>query len=58
MRRPSEYVQAGGRYIGFCLGAYLAGSTLRLKLLPDDVDVDANSDQKGAQVKNNRDTDI
>ncbi|KAI9148827.1 hypothetical protein HJFPF1_10869 [Paramyrothecium foliicola] len=22
-----DYVQAGGRYMGFCLGAYLAGST-------------------------------
>ncbi|WP_454836972.1 BPL-N domain-containing protein [Rhodococcus qingshengii] len=31
-----EWVQAGGRYLGFCLGGYLAGATPGFGLLPGD----------------------
>ncbi|KAA0016578.1 hypothetical protein FOY51_26015 [Antrihabitans cavernicola] len=33
-----EYVHSGGRYLGFCLGAYLAGRTPGFGLLPGDTD--------------------
>jgi hypothetical protein len=33
-----EYVATGGRYLGFCLGGYLAGETPGFGLLPGDAD--------------------
>ncbi|WP_327011771.1 BPL-N domain-containing protein [Dactylosporangium sp. NBC_01737] len=33
-----EFVHAGGRYLGFCLGGYLAGATPGFGLLPGDTD--------------------
>lgn len=33
-----EFVGSGGRYLGFCLGAYLAGETPGFGLLPGDTD--------------------
>jgi glutamine amidotransferase-like uncharacterized protein len=33
-----DFVVSGGRYVGFCLGGYLAGATPGLKLLPGDTD--------------------
>ncbi|EME18048.1 BPL-N domain-containing protein [Rhodococcus triatomae] len=33
-----EFVSGGGRYLGFCLGAYLAGATPGFGLLPGDTD--------------------
>lgn len=33
-----DYVRAGGRYLGFCLGGYLAGETPGFGLLPGDTD--------------------
>lgn len=33
-----DYVHAGGRYLGFCLGGYLAGETPGFGLLPGDAD--------------------
>lgn len=33
-----DFVYAGGRYLGFCLGAYLAGETPGFELLPGDTD--------------------
>ncbi|GAA2643045.1 BPL-N domain-containing protein [Dactylosporangium fulvum] len=33
-----EYVHGGGRYLGFCLGGYLAGATPGFDLLPGDTD--------------------
>lgn len=33
-----EFVSAGGRYLGFCLGGYLAGATPGFALLPGDTD--------------------
>lgn len=34
----SDFVAAGGRYLGFCLGGYLAGETPGFGLLPGDTD--------------------
>ncbi|KHN94757.1 biotin protein ligase [Metarhizium album ARSEF 1941] len=45
-----NFVAHGGRYLGFCLGAYLAGHTPGFGLLPRGADTDAESDQRGAQV--------
>ena len=33
-----DFVQGGGRYLGFCLGGYLAGATPGFDLLPGDTD--------------------
>lgn len=33
-----EFVHSGGRYLGFCLGGYLAGATPGFDLLPGDTD--------------------
>lgn len=33
-----EYVRAGGHYLGFCLGGYLAGASPGFDLLPGDAD--------------------
>lgn len=33
-----EFVRGGGRYLGFCLGGYLAGATPGFGLLPGDTD--------------------
>ena len=33
-----RYVESGGRYVGFCLGGYLAGATPGFALLPGDTD--------------------
>ena len=45
-----DYVAGGGRYLGFCLGAFLAGDDPGFALLPSGVDTDAEIDQHGAQV--------
>ncbi|CRG86454.1 putative protein C23C11,06c [Talaromyces islandicus] len=47
-----EYVAQGGRYAGFCLGAYLAGPHLGYDLLPPGSFIADEMDQDGAQVKN------
>ncbi|MBB3049060.1 glutamine amidotransferase-like uncharacterized protein [Prauserella isguenensis] len=36
--RIRSYVRAGGNYLGFCLGGYLAGATPGFALLPGDTD--------------------
>lgn len=51
-----DFVSRGGRYLGFCLGAYLAGHTPGFGLLPSGTDTDAENDQRGAQVKTDKDT--
>ncbi|KAJ3495840.1 hypothetical protein NLG97_g3098 [Lecanicillium saksenae] len=51
-----DYVANGGRYIGFCLGAYMASDSPGLGFLPREAEVDAECDQKGAQVPDDRDT--
>ena len=37
-RAVRSYVHGGGRYLGFCLGAYLAGESPGFGLLPGDTD--------------------
>jgi glutamine amidotransferase-like uncharacterized protein len=49
-----EFVAAGGRYLGFCLGGYLAGATPGFGLLPGDTDQYIAT--RGATVASERDT--
>lgn len=51
-----NFVSGGGRYLGFCLGAYLAGYTPGFGLLPEGADTDSEISQPGAQVKSEEDT--
>lgn len=51
-----DFVANGGHYLGFCLGAYMAGDSPGLALLPGDTEISAESDEKDAQVKDDRDT--
>ncbi|OAQ97441.1 hypothetical protein LLEC1_05915 [Akanthomyces lecanii] len=51
-----DFVANGGRYLGFCLGAYLAGDSPGLALLPNGTQISPESDERGAQVKDDRDT--
>ncbi len=48
-----DFVNGGGRYLGFCLGAYLAGTGPGFKLLPGDTDQYTTS--KKASVRHDRD---
>lgn len=48
-----DYVAAGGRYLGFCLGGYLAGETPGFGLIPGDTDQYIRS--PGATVATDRD---
>ncbi|KAH7324207.1 hypothetical protein B0I35DRAFT_158096 [Stachybotrys elegans] len=50
-----NFVRDGGRYMGFCLGAYLAGRSPGLGLLPKGIDTDSECEQEGAQVSDGRD---
>jgi glutamine amidotransferase-like uncharacterized protein len=49
-----DYVGRGGRYLGFCLGGYLAGATPGFALLPGDTDQYLSS--PGATVHDRGDT--
>jgi glutamine amidotransferase-like uncharacterized protein len=49
-----DFVAAGGRYLGFCLGAYLAGTGPGFGLLPGDTDQYITT--HGATVTSERDT--
>ncbi|OMQ14916.1 hypothetical protein A7K94_0213145 [Modestobacter sp. VKM Ac-2676] len=49
-----DYVAGGGRYLGFCLGGYLAGETPGFGLLPGDTDQFIAS--PGARPSHTRDT--
>jgi len=49
-----SYVATGGRYLGFCLGGYLAGATPGYSLLPGDTA--RYIDSPGATVRHARDT--
>jgi glutamine amidotransferase-like uncharacterized protein len=49
-----DFVAAGGRYLGFCLGGYLAGATPGFRLLPGDTDQYIAT--RGATVASERDT--
>lgn len=49
-----DYVHAGGCYLGFCLGAYLAGSEPGYQLFPGDTDQYIR--QEDATVRTSKDT--
>jgi glutamine amidotransferase-like uncharacterized protein len=49
-----NFVKNGGRYLGICMGGYLAGATPGFKLLPGDTNEFITS--PGATVKNTKDT--
>ncbi|KAF2158593.1 hypothetical protein M409DRAFT_30923 [Zasmidium cellare ATCC 36951] len=51
-----DFVQNGGRYLGFCLGAYLAGHDPGFDLLSSQDDADEEVSQSGAQVDDEADT--
>ncbi|KID99381.1 biotin protein ligase, partial [Metarhizium majus ARSEF 297] len=51
-----DFVSQGGRYMGVCLGAFLAGFSPGLGLLPAGADVDREIAQRRAQVANDSDT--
>lgn len=53
-----DFVANGGRYAGFCLGAYLGGRSPGFDLLPPGSDTDEEIIQPGSQVKNLRDTTV
>jgi glutamine amidotransferase-like uncharacterized protein len=58
MRRSApairDYVWSGGRYLGICMGAYLAGTWRGFRFLPDDTDQFITS--PGADVTTDADT--
>jgi glutamine amidotransferase-like uncharacterized protein len=49
-----NYVASGGRYLGICMGGYLAGKTPGFQLLPGDTDQFIAS--RGASVRTEADT--
>jgi glutamine amidotransferase-like uncharacterized protein len=49
----TQFTQAGGHYLGICMGAYLAGSWRGFGFLPD---TDQYITSPGATVRTNRDT--
>lgn len=51
-----DFVTRGGRYAGFCLGAYLGGRNPGFALLPPHCDTNEECIQPGAQVTNRRNT--
>jgi hypothetical protein len=51
-----DFVSNGGRYIGFCLGGYMAGHDPGFSLIPPGDDVSDEIDEPGAQVTNDDDT--
>ncbi|KAM0696893.1 hypothetical protein Q7P36_002964 [Cladosporium allicinum] len=53
-----NFVAGGGRYLGVCLGAFLAGHNPGLGLIPKGDNVVREINQKGAQVDDEKDTTI
>ncbi|KAL6916977.1 hypothetical protein FSST1_008472 [Fusarium sambucinum] len=51
-----KFVSNGGHYMGFCLGAYLAGPNDGYDLLPRGVETDQEIERRRAQVKDEDDT--
>ena len=52
--RIRAFVEAGGRYLGFCMGGYFAGAMPGFQILPGDTDGFISS--KGASVTSDADT--
>lgn len=51
-----DYVSNGGHYLGFCLGAYMAGPGYGFDLLPRGVTVGSEIEQRNSQVTKDDDT--
>jgi glutamine amidotransferase-like uncharacterized protein len=51
-----DFVSNGGRYIGFCLGAYMAGHDPGFSLIPKEDDVSQEIEEPGSQVDDEDDT--
>ncbi|KAM5381878.1 hypothetical protein ACJZ2D_002868 [Fusarium nematophilum] len=51
-----DFVSSGGHYLGFCLGAYLAGHSPGFGLLPHGSDTDSECEQPESQVTSDEDT--
>lgn len=51
-----DFVENGGRYLGFCLGAFLAGDSPGFGFLPSGVNATAERKSDGAQVTGMEDT--
>ena len=51
-----NFVKNGGRYLGFCLGAFLAGTDPGLNLLPPGSQTDQEIARPKSQVRNESDT--
>ncbi|SMR60846.1 unnamed protein product [Zymoseptoria tritici ST99CH_1A5] len=51
-----DFVAGGGRYLGFCLGAYLAGHSPGLNLVPKNTDVGSEIEQNDAQITDDKDS--
>lgn len=51
-----SFVNCGGHYLGFCLGAYLAGPSNGYNLLPKGVKTAREVEQEGSQVDGEEDT--
>jgi glutamine amidotransferase-like uncharacterized protein len=53
-----DFVHGGGRYLGFCLGGYLAGATPGFGLLPGDTDQYIASDDATLDSEENTEVDV
>lgn len=53
-----DFVAGGGNYLGFCIGAFLAGSSPGYDLLPQGDEIVSEVDQCDAEVDDERDTTI
>lgn len=51
-----DFVNNGGRYLGFCLGAFLAGNSPGFDLLPSGASTDAERKMDNSQVTGTEDT--
>lgn len=51
-----DFISHGGRYVGFCLGAYLAGHDPGYSLIPQGDDVSQEIEEPGSQVDDEDDT--
>jgi glutamine amidotransferase-like uncharacterized protein len=51
-----DWVAGGGRYLGFCLGAYLAGNSPGYGLVPKGVDVRSEITKPNSPVRDDEDT--
>jgi glutamine amidotransferase-like uncharacterized protein len=53
-----DFVRGGGRYLGFCLGGYLAGATPGFGLLPGDTDQYIASEEATVDFEHNTEVEV